>query len=482
MYGLAKVHKPTVNGFPKLRPILSAIGTPTYKLAKFLVGIMEPLTKNEYTVKDTFAFAEDVRAQNTDFWMSSFDVDSLFTNIPLEETINICCDELFSTRNEVSGLNKQQFRILLELATKESFILFNGQYYKQVDGVAMGSPLGPTLANVFLCHYEKSWLNRCPNEYKPLYFKRYVDNIFCLFRDVSHVEMFLTYINTCHPNMNFTFENEEENVLPFLDVKVSRIDSSFTTSIYRKPTFSGVYTNYASFIPDLYKLNLVSTLLFRIFTVCSSWELMHQEVTNLKSILRRNSYPKALTEKLIKKFFDKVNGARPPLITVPKQQFTIVLPFLGSVSLKVKRNLRLLTRKYLPSGNINVIFKSSSKLSSVFSFKDKIPSYLESGVIYKYTCDRCKSTYIGKTKRHRRHRFAEHAGISHLTGKKVLGQNSTTVRDHMLVCDTIVCPDNFIILGRDNFNTHLKIKESLFIMKEKPSLNIQGKSIPLTLF
>ena len=474
-----------MNGFPKLRPILSAINTPTYKLAKFLVGIMEPLTTDEFTVKDTFSFAHEIRSQDATKWMSSFDVDALFTNIPLDETINICCDELFKNKNPqetVSGLTKTQFRQLLELATKESFILFNGKYYKQTDGVAMGSPLGPTLANIFLCYHEKSWLQQCPGNFKPVYFKRYVDDIFCLFDSENHVQEFLSYLNSRHPNMNFTFENENDNYMPFLDVKVIRTDGSFITSVYRKPTFSGVYTNFGSFIPELYKRNLVSTLLFRIHTICSTWELMHREVLYLKNILRRNSYPRSLTDKLVKMFFDKMNRTRVPITTVPKQSFTILLPYLGSVSNKVKRNLRLLTKKHLPSSNITVIFKSPSRLSSVFNFKDKLPAYLVSGVIYKYTCSSCNATYVGKTKRHTHQRFSEHAGVSPLSGKVLKGQNSTTVRDHMLVCDTLVTRENFKILGADSNNTHLFIKEALFTMREKPSLNIQGKSVPLALF
>ena len=150
-----------------------------------------------------------------------------------------------------------------------------------------------------------------------------------------YVQLFLTYMNSRHPNMTFTFENEVNNSLPFLDVKVIRSNHQFVTSIYRKPTFSGVYTNYSSYIPDLYKQNLVSTLLFRIFTVCSSWELMHREVESLKLILRKNSYPKYLTEKLVKKFFNKVKAVKTPVATVPKQQFTIVLPYLGTVTNKV---------------------------------------------------------------------------------------------------------------------------------------------------
>lgn len=483
MYGLAKVHKQLVDGFPKLRPILSAINTPTYKLAKHLVTIMEPLTRNEHTVKDSFSFAHDIRSQNSKLWMSSFDVDSLFTNIPLEETINICCDELFKSTPTVAGLTKPQFRSLLELTTKDSFILFNGVYYRQIDGVAMGSPLGPTLANIFLCYHERHWLSQCPNGFKPLYFKRYVDDIFCLFNDSTQVQGFLDYLNARHPNMNFTFEVESNNSLSFLDVNVNRYNENFLTSLYRKPTFSGVYTNFNSFLPELYKQSLVSTLMFRIYTICSSWELINKEVTNLRKILRGNAYPATLLDKLIKTFFSRMKN-RVPVHTVPKQKFQIVLPFLGSVSGIVQKKLKSLARKYLPASDIIVIFKSPARLSSVFSFKDKLPAYLLSGVVYKYTCSRCKSTYIGKTKRHTHHRFCEHAGISPLTGKQVKKtlKNATTVRDHMLTCDTVVSKDNFEIIGRDTVNFYLRIKESLFIQRDGPNLNIQGKSIPLVLF
>ena len=90
MYGLAKVNKIVTDGLPSFRPILSAIGTPPYKLAKFLVPILEPLTTNEYTVKDSFTFAEELKSFDSKLMMASFDIESLFTNIPMQETINLC--------------------------------------------------------------------------------------------------------------------------------------------------------------------------------------------------------------------------------------------------------------------------------------------------------------------------------------------------------------------------------------------------------
>ena len=83
MYGLAKVHKIVTDGLPSFRPILSAIGTPTYKLAKFLFPILEPLTTNEYTIKDSFTFAEELESFDSKLVITSFNIESLFTNIPL---------------------------------------------------------------------------------------------------------------------------------------------------------------------------------------------------------------------------------------------------------------------------------------------------------------------------------------------------------------------------------------------------------------
>ena len=89
LYGLCKVHKAITDICPPFRPILSATGTPSYKLAKFLVPILCSITFNEFTLKDSFAFAEEIVHQDSKLFMSSLDVDSLFTDIPLEKTMQI---------------------------------------------------------------------------------------------------------------------------------------------------------------------------------------------------------------------------------------------------------------------------------------------------------------------------------------------------------------------------------------------------------
>ena len=85
----------------------------------------------------------------------------------------------------------------------------------------MGSPLGPTLANAFLCFCEQIWLNECPDEFKPAYCRRYVDDILVLFRPPDHLEKFKKYVNSKQRNIRFTCEKEQNNSMSFSDVLIT---------------------------------------------------------------------------------------------------------------------------------------------------------------------------------------------------------------------------------------------------------------------
>ena len=145
-----------------------------------MIPILEPLTHNEFTIKDSFSFAKDITTYDSSMYMANLDVESLLTNIPLNETINNCVGDLHSKNLYNGKLSKRDLFKLLEAATSESSFIFDYMLYKQVDGVTVGSFLGPTLANAFLCHYEKEWLDNCPIHFKTVIYKRYVD-IFVLF-------------------------------------------------------------------------------------------------------------------------------------------------------------------------------------------------------------------------------------------------------------------------------------------------------------
>ena len=160
----------------------------------------------------------------------------------------------------------------------------------------MGSPLGPTLANAFLCHYEKLWLDSCPPEFKPVVYRRYVDDIFVLFKSKDHLLLFAKYMNTRHKNLKFTFDFEQNNSFSFLDVKITRVSNGFSTAFFRKATFSGVFTNFDSFVFEPYKTDLIFTLLFGCFTICSDLQSFHLEVEQLRQIFKCNNYPVGLID------------------------------------------------------------------------------------------------------------------------------------------------------------------------------------------
>ena len=263
---------------------------------------------------------------------------------------------------------------------------------------------------------------------------------------------------------------------------ISRENNAFTTNVYKKPTFSGVYTNYNSFIYESYKFGLVYTLIFRVFSLVSDLSKFHSELDKLKIVLSKNNYPIDLIDNCVKLFLDKMHKLRPVVATVEKKELMIVLPFLGSNSLSIRTRLQNNLKKTLPFCKIKVIFTSNVRLSSFFSFKDKMPKCLISNIVYKFKCGCCNASYYGKTYRHFKTRASEHAGVSHLTGKRTNSANTSAVKDHMLVCDHQVTFEDFSVLATANNNFKLEIKESLLISRDKPILNRNISSLPLYLF
>ena len=137
--------------------------------------------------------------------------------------INIIVNKIFiNTDSSFIGPSKSYFAKLLEIATTNCFFLFNGQLYKQCDGLGMGLPQSPIFADIFLSFHEEMLLSNSPIEFKPIFYRGYVDDTFILFSDKSHAPKFLNYINRHDDKILFTMETERTNSLSFLDVLVSR--------------------------------------------------------------------------------------------------------------------------------------------------------------------------------------------------------------------------------------------------------------------
>ena len=160
IYGTPKIHKfSPSDSFPKLRPIVSSICTFNYNLARFLCDLLSPLVPNDYSCKDTFSFVSQIKNANlSKKFLVSYDITSLFTNIPLQETIDLAINLIFN-HNPNLNITKKELKKLFLFATSQTHFLFNSKFYNQIDGAAKGSPFATVLACIFMCFYECKWLN-----------------------------------------------------------------------------------------------------------------------------------------------------------------------------------------------------------------------------------------------------------------------------------------------------------------------------------
>jgi len=487
LYGLPKIHKTDFATRFQFRPIFAAYNNPCFKLAKYIVSILSPYTTNEYSVQNSTSFVSDLKQFNGNsdkLYMASFDVENLYTNIPLRETIDIIVNMLFIDNDSTFlGLTKKLFTQLLEIATMNSFFIFNKILYKQCDGLGMGLPQSPAYANIFLSHHEIIWLQNCPAEFRPVFYRRYMDDTFLLFTDELHAPLFLEYLNNQHANIAFTMEAEHEHSLSFLDVNVNRIDNNFNTTVFRKLTFSGLGVSFFSFCARRFKINSITTLINRAFNICSNFILFDREIDFLYSYFSNNGFPISLVQSKVKMFLNKKFFYNVDVTHVQNNNTNIYysMPYFGIQSEKLKIELLALLNKYFKSYNFNIVLVNNFTVGSLFRYKDTLNKGMLSSVVYKYCCPRCGSSYIGSTARNVNTRVAEHAGVSVRTNQPLSQPPHSQIRDHVCNNRPQISLDNFTIIGRSSDEQQLRILESLYIHSYKPKLNNMQSSYPLSI-
>ena len=509
-YGTAKVHKVPQNGDPStlpIRPIVSNIGTATYKTSKYLAKLLAPLATSEYTVDSTRSFIKELKryTATTNETLISFDVSSLFTNVPLDETIKIVLDRVYKHKEVKTKIKRKELKKLLDLCTKEVHFTFNGQTYIQVDGVAMGSPLGPVLANIFMVELESSLIPTLRDSIS--LWRRYVDDTFAIVKS-DQVENVLSKLNSFHPNIAFTYELEMNNTISFLDVTVAkRADGHFETSVYRKPTNTDLYIHWLSYAPEPWKVGTLKTLIRRAHDICSTQEAVSNELKHLLQVFTTiNGYPKRLVKSIIQREqqFREQHQTEPieleqPSEPVPTQaeqpndpeelqdeeqqdedQPTptnatpmLKLPYAGQIGNEIVKRYRSCLDKFLPSNIQPKIVYTSRKLSTFFPLKDKVADENKHDIVYDFNCGECSSRYIGETGRRYAKRIHDHLA----TDKK------SHVYKHVANSGHIIGDENFKIIGQNyGYYKKRKIAEALHIREKKPDLNVKSESVKLKLF
>ena len=372
---------------------------------------------------------------------------------------------------------------MLEISVYNTFFQFDGEFYKQTDGLGMGLPLSPTLANIFLAHHEVTWLNECPQDFKPLLYRRYVDDTFAIFRTQDQVIKFLDYLNSKHVSMTFTHENEVNGQLPFLDCLVTRHNDQFHTSVFRKSTFTGLGLSFFGFSSLKYKINSIKTLLSRAHKLSSTFTSLNKEFSFLVGYFYENGYSKHLIYREINKFIQKIQNPLPTILTAPKQKIFISLPYLGTHGEKLKKEITELIEKIYPQVDLCLALVNPFTIGSLFPYKDRMPMMLKSSVVYKYCCAHCASgTYVGSTTRAAYMRISEHRGRSYRTNTLLKTPTKSSIREHALKCKQGISDGEFTILAQEGASEiNLRILESLFIIRERPSLNDMQSAYPLNI-
>ena len=405
----------------------------------------------------------------------SYDVTALFTNVPLTETINLLAKRAFVNNwfNSQYDLNitESDLVTLLQLATKNQLFQFQGNLYEQVDGVAMGSQLGPLMANAFLCSIEEKLEldNKLPNLYR-----RYVDDTLTTMPDVSTAQSFLSTLNSCHPSIGFTMELASNDTLPFLGMEIRKNGCHLSTSVYRKPTNTGLLLHFQSHVDRRYKSSLLRTMLDRAYRLSSSKQLFESECDKLRSIFAKLKYPKKMVESSIASFIQSKESN----VTVPvddTRSVRIVLPFKDQKSADVLRKQLGHVSKRIGI-NLQPVY-TSRKLCDVLRIKEQKPPLVsQQCVVYKFLCPLCDAEYLGLTTRHLFQRIEEHCRSSSSICKHLRTEHDTDPRS------IINFNNNFSVLKKCQGKMDCLIFEMLLIRKQKPSLNVQSDSVRAKVF
>lgn len=447
LYGLIKLHKDNL----PIRPVVSYVKAPCKNLCTELIKPILEHTK----FSATFALknSQDLinKIKNLEIphnsKLLSFDVKSLFTSIPPKEVLNLISCKL--DENHINPVIKWELLQLLNLCIDQNYFQFGGDFYNQTTGLAMGNPLSPLLAEIFMNNLEteisKHYLfKNC------IYWFRYVDDILICFngteRQLSNLH---NYINTVHPNIKFTIETETNKSINFLDLTISHHGKKHEFAIYHKPTHTDTTIHATSCHPLNHKLSAYNSMIHKLISVPMSKQNFDLELNRIYKIAINNGYSINLINSiLIRKQKDHTMSLIYPKIIQKERKNYRSITYIGNISEKIARLVNTNTNRVIAYKTNNSIGKY------IKNNKDKTNRSSNSG-IYKLTCE-CGKSYIGQTGRTFEKRISEHK--KHYEGNS----NCSAYANHCITFNHKF-NDKFDILHIQDKGTKLDLLEHLEI-------------------
>lgn len=399
LFGFPKIHKQHC----PLRPIISMRESLFAPLSRKLADILTSYVKGDSFIENS----KDAKSRIMRSWedvdggdLVSLDVVSLFTNIPVEESLQVL-RKLLSDDKELehrSCFSVDLLCTLTEFCLKKCYFIFGEHFYVQTDGVAMGSSVGCVMAVIYMNYFESMALAkaRVIGLPVPSLWIRYVDDVFMIFKhDRNSLTELVAFLNDLRPAIKFTTEVEENGCLPFLDMSIQKTeDGGLRFKVYRKSTHTGRYLSRDSCHPRHVFGGLVNGLKLRAENICSSSEALKEEKGYLKDVLRANGYSHNELRCLDKRCQRSDRGRSRS--SASRQG---CIPFIPGLSDKVKRIFQ--------KAGSDVFLKAPSKLKTQLVRK-KPSSIKRCGVVYQIKCRDCDWTYVGETGRTLAERLAEH--------------------------------------------------------------------------
>lgn len=459
LFGNIKVHKV---GHP-MRAIVSSFGTVTEKAAMF---VKEVLNHYVHSAKDSditlgiIKLKEEMVNANIDCIeecsLASIDVVNMFTNISTQKAYSIIEEIVLNDINfkDKCEISKDCFMDLVKVLLQNSYFHYKGEFYRQRQGIPMGSGISPVVSDLVMLELEKQmW--KLDGAKKLTFYKRYRDDSILLWKgSKGELQEFVEDLDSLDPerNLRFTWEWEKDGCLPFLDALISIKEGKPHFRVYNKPYSAGMLMNFNSFQDISIKKSIVGGEVLRYYRISDNKE---EDFSELKDKLKNNDYPIRIVEEVMEGTLKKLEGNK--VIDKSNQNYLSV-SYPGN---KRAKKLKSIAKKF----GFKIAFKRNKTLGNIFSNKFKHNTRRDKGLIYSIKCH-CGKEYIGETGKKLGQRIKQHKyAISRADDK-----NGIAV--HSLECSLGINWDEAKTLEWEGNWYKRKVKESLWIQMKKPELNL----------